>query len=208
MMQDSDLQIIRKIQQGEVNNFREIVDSYKYKAFSLVSKIIKNREEAEDTLQDAFLKLFRAIVDKQFEEKSRFSTYLYSVVYNTAVDHYRKYYNKKFNITSIDINESAYHEGDELTRNFNEYKAFQVNERKAEEREVKTIVKKYLNSIPEHYSVILNMFFINELSHDEISNILKLPIGTIKNRIFRAKEKLKEILLRAYKEEELLEYIV
>ena len=59
----------------------------------------------------------------------------------------------------------------------------------------------------EHYSVILTMFYVNELSHKEISEILSLPLGTIKNRIFRAKEKLKEVLLRKYPTEELLEYI-
>jgi len=71
----------------------------------------------------------------------------------------------------------------------------------------KKIINDYINSIPEQYSVILNMFFLNDLSHEEISQILKIPVGTVKNRIFRAKEKLKELLFRTFKKEELLDYI-
>lgn len=80
-------------------------------------------------------------------------------------------------------------------------------EKVIEQGEVKKIINDYINSIPEQYSVILNMFFLNDLSHEEISQILKIPVGTVKNRIFRAKEKLKDLLFRAFKREELLDYI-
>jgi RNA polymerase sigma-70 factor (ECF subfamily) len=80
-------------------------------------------------------------------------------------------------------------------------------EKVIEKGEVKKIINDYINSIPEQYSVILNMFFLNDLSHEEISQILKIPVGTVKNRIFRAKEKLKELLFRTFKKEELLDYI-
>ena len=69
------------------------------------------------------------------------------------------------------------------------------------------IINDYINSIPEQYSIILTMFYINDLSHDEIAGILKLPLGTVKNRIFRAKNKLKEIILKKYSEEEILQYV-
>ena len=215
-MQDSDNEIIKKIQSGDTESFREIVGRYKDRAFSLSLKILKNRYEAEDCLQDAFLKLYKSIIEKKYESKSKFSTYFYSIVFNTAVDYYRKYRAKNFNITSIDVTNANYRDGDELTRYFNESEIddrlyiedLNLNtEKNVLSAEIQKIVNKYVASIPEHYSVILTMFYVNELSHNEISEILSLPLGTIKNRIFRAKEKLKEVLLRKYPSEELLEYI-
>lgn len=206
--------IIKRIQNGESQLFAEISNAYKDKAFSLTMKILKNREEAEDSLQDAFMKLYRAIMNGSYEAKSKFSTYFYSIVYNSAVDLYRKYNVRSFNVTSIEINDSNYNEGDELSSNLEaKINKSEVNideystENKVTESEIKSIINQYINAIPEQYSVILNMFFLNDLSHEEISVILKIPVGTVKNRIFRAKEKMKELLFRHFNKEELLEYI-
>ena len=68
------LDIIRRIQKGETNLFVEVVDAYKDKAFSLTLKILKNREEAEDSLQEAFLRLYKAIMNNSYEAKAKFST--------------------------------------------------------------------------------------------------------------------------------------
>jgi RNA polymerase sigma-70 factor (ECF subfamily) len=214
--QDKDIETIKRIQSGDINAFGDIVERYKDSAYSLTLKIIRNKDEAEDTLQDAFIKLFKAIVEKKYETKAKFSTYFYTIVYNTAVDYYRKYTSKRFNITSIDITDANFKEGDELLRGFQETKiddsvAIEDSQlspdKNAAGNEINNIIYKYINSIPEHYSVILNMFYINQLSHYEIAEILKIPEGTVKNRIFRAKEKLKTLLLLNYSEEELLEYI-
>ena len=208
------LDIIKRIQNGESQLFSEIANDYKDKAFSLTMKILKNREEAEDSLQDAFMKLYRAIMNGNYEAKSKFSTYFYSIVYNSAVDLYRKYNVRSFNVTSIEINDSNYNEGDELSFNFetkidkNEVNTAEYStDKRVTESEIKNIINQYINAIPEQYSVILNMFFLNDLSHEEISGILKIPVGTVKNRIFRAKEKMKELLFRHFNKEELLEYI-
>ena len=211
-----DINVVKKIQSGNINAFGDIVELYKDRAFSLTLKIIRNREEAEDSLQEAFIKLYNAIKNKQYESKSKFSTYFYTIVYNTAVDYYRKFTSKRFNITSIDVTDSSYREGDELVKGFYEIKTDKENviddrnlniDKNIEGNEIFTIINKYINCIPEHYSVILNMYYINQLSHNEISEILNLPEGTVKNRIFRAKGKLKELLLSKYTEEELMEYI-
>jgi len=162
------------------------------------------------------MKIFSAIMSGSFEEKSKFSTYIYSIVYNTAVDYYKKNKKKIFNIVSIDVNNSNYKIGDELTLNFDDNivenllysSGSEFNpDQKLMQQEISLIISEYLKNIPEHYSVILNMFYINELTYEEISKILNLPLGTIKNRIFRAKEKLKELLLKHITADELLEYV-
>jgi RNA polymerase sigma-70 factor (ECF subfamily) len=80
-------------------------------------------------------------------------------------------------------------------------------DKKALDNEVQSFVRRFLEEIPEKYSVILTLFFINDLSHEEISETLELPLGTVKNRIFRAKEKLKEIMLDKFPVEEILEFV-
>lgn len=215
-MPESYSEIIENIKKGDTSSFGIIADELKDKAFSLIMKILKNKEEAEDTLQEAFMKLYRAITENQFEERSKLSTYFYSIVYNTAIDNYKKLKSQRFSIVSIDVEDSNFEEGDDLLKKYYEQ---DIEKNIYEERheistdkklsvdEIKHIIQKYINNIPVQYSVILTMFYINDLSHEEISDILKLPIGTVKNRIFRAKAKLKEIILKKYSEEEILQYV-
>lgn len=209
-------EIIEKVKSGDSSSFRIIADEFKDKAFSLIMKILKNREESEDALQEAFLKLYKAISENKFEDRAKLSTYFYRIVYNTAVDHFKKLKARRFSIVSIDIDDAEFSEGDDLLKKYYE-KDIDKNvyedqheistDKKISVNEIQKIIGIYISAIPEQYSVILTMFYINDLSHDEISDILKLPLGTVKNRIFRAKANLKEIILKKYPEKEILEYV-
>ena len=214
-MNDLEINLIKRIQSGDVNAFEDIVIKYKDKAMSLAMRILRNDEDAEDTIQEAFIKTFRAIVDKQFEERSKFSTYFYRIVYNSAIDFYKKHKSKTYSLISIDEKRTD-DDGNvtdiydfEMNIDRNKYyisSAFDVD-KKAVENEIQGIVNKYLEQIPEKYATILTLFYINDLSHEEISQTLNLPLGTVKNRIFRAKDKLKNILTSHYNEDELLEFV-
>ena len=202
--------ISENIKNGDTSEFSDIVREFSGKAFALTLRILGNKEDAEDSLQEAFMRLYRAIVSGQFEERSKLSTYFYTIVYNTAVDHYKKIKAKRFSIISIDVEGDNYEEGDDLNKSYSESHhstGSSYSDKATGENEVSKIIRNYITSLPEQYSVILTMFYINDLSHEEISNILKLPIGTVKNRIFRAKSKLREIILKKYSEEEILQYV-
>lgn len=215
-MHQSYSEIIENIKKGDTSSFKIIADELKDKAFSLTMKILKNKEEAEDSLQESFMKLYKSIIGNQFEERSKLSTYFYTIVYNTAIDNYKKLKAQRFSIVSIDVEDSNFEEGDDLLKKYYEKEIIRdvyeerheiSTEKKLSENEIQNLIQNYIDSIPEQYSVILNMFYINDLSHDEISGILKLPTGTVKNRIFRAKSKLKEIILKKYSEKEILQYV-
>lgn len=215
-MFDLELNIIKRIKSGDVNSFEQIVEKYKDKALTLTMRILKNKEDAEDSLQEAYIKTFRAIAENQFEERAKFSTYFYRIVYNTAIDNYKKLKSRTYNLLRIDegsSNQSDAEIGD--ITNF-EMKVDSVKydmgsgyrtDKKALDNEVQDFVGRYLAEIPEKYSVILTLFFINDFSHEEISEMLNLPLGTVKNRIFRAKDKLKDIMMRNYPVEEILQFI-
>ena len=215
-MNDLELNIIKKIQSGNIEEFSEIVNRYKEKAMTLAMRILKNTEDAEDALQEAFIKTFRAISDKQFEERSKFSTYFYRIVYNTAIDFYKKHRSKTFNLINIDSSrtndegEATGIENFEMNIDSSGYSQSSVfdTEKRTLDGDMQQLVNRYLEEIPEKYSTILTLFYINDLSHEEIAETLKLPLGTVKNRIFRAKDKLKEILVKRYSEEEILEMIL
>ena len=212
----SETEIINKLVRGDEAAFRDFIEEFKDKGYSLTLKILKNPDEAEDSLQDAFIKFYRALIHNQFQGKSKLSTYSYTIVYNTALDHYKKKRKVSFSMISIDVNDSNFKDGDELTPAFRQSEidrnvlpeSVDANTDKViSASEIQGIINDYIENIPEQYSVILNMFYINELSHKEICDILSLPLGTVKNRIFRAKEKIKELILRRYTEDEILQYI-
>lgn len=215
-MNDLEINIINRIKNGDTNSFEQIVEKYKEKAFTLTLRILKNRDDAEDSLQEAFIKTFRAIVDNQFEERSRFSTYLYRIVYNTALDYYKRHKSRNFNLLSIDENFNNPDSDDGADFGDFEMKIdtetfgsgnFSKTDKRAFDNELQGFVNKFLAMVPEKYSVILTLFYINDLSHEEISQVLKLPLGTVKNRIFRAKEKMKEMITKKYSYETIMELI-
>lgn len=183
-MYDPDIYIINRIQDGDSKAFEELVNKYKDRAMTLAFNILRKQQDAEDCLQDAFIKTFKSIVRKQFGKRSKFSTYFYRIVYNTALDYYKRLKQRRLeDDEGIDFEPVHFSDG---------------TEKKASDSELQNLVNTYLEQIPEIYSVILTMFYINDLSHEDISGLLKLPIGTVKNRIFRAKEKLKEVILSKY----------
>ena len=216
-MNDLELNIIKRIKGGDINSFEQIVEKYKDKALTLTMRILKNREDAEDSLQESFVKTFKAIVENRFEQRAKFSTYFYRIVYNTALDNYKKLKSRTYNLLRIEDTPGS----DDAEKGPGDISNFEMKidkvkydqgsgyrtDKKALDSEVQIFVKKFLEEIPEKYSVVLTLFFINDLSHEEISETLNLPLGTVKNRIFRAKEKLKEIMTKSYPVEEILEFI-
>jgi RNA polymerase sigma-70 factor (ECF subfamily) len=212
-MYDLEINIIKKIQSGDANAFEQIVDKFKDKALTLSMRILKNREDAEDSLQEAFVKTFRAITDKQFEERSKFSTYFYRIVYNTALDYYKKHKLRNYNLLKIDEPSRIGNDDEKILDNFElnideanyEVSGAFITEKRTLDGEMQLMVDCFLEQIPEKYATILTLFYINDLTHEEIAQTLRLPIGTVKNRIFRAKDKLKEVMLKKNTEEDIME---
>ena len=210
-----DTNLINRIRNGDLKSFEEIVNRYKDKALTLTMRILKNREDSEDALQDAFVKTYRAIMDKQFEERSKFSTYFYRIVYNTAIDYYKKNKTRDFNLISIDEKTNTYSDNEKAMDTFDmkiDKRHYQtggafVADKMTLDNQTQDIVNSFLDQIPRKYSAILTLFYVNNLSHEEISKSLGLPLGTVKNRIFRAKDKLKEVMLSNFNEDEIMELI-
>lgn len=174
--------IIDKVKKGDISAFNVLVEEYKNMAFTLALKLMKSREDAEEVTQDAFLKAYKKI--DQFEGKSKFSTWLYTIVYHTALTRLRK---KKIPIDGSALgneeNLVAYSESD------NEWRRLQRQERS-------TYIQLAMDQLSPEDKVVITLFYMNENSLQEICEITGWELSNVKVRLFRARKRLLKALER------------
>jgi RNA polymerase sigma-70 factor (ECF subfamily) len=175
----TDEELIARIVRGESRVYGVIVDRHKDRAMTLAVRLLRNREEAEEALQDAFVRAFRAI--ETFDGRSRFATWLYRIVYNTCLTRLNRLQaaGRIFAEADGEIEISSYETPDVALLRTEQYQ--QVNGAIA--------------ALPEHFATVLTLFYVQEMSYDEIVEITGMPLGTVKTHLFRARTALKKSLL-------------
>jgi RNA polymerase sigma-70 factor (ECF subfamily) len=166
---------IDKVLQGNTSSYNYLVNNYKDMVYTIAIKIVRNREDAEEVAQDSFIKAFQKL--NSFKGESKFSTWLYTIVYRTAITKIRK---KTIEITDIDDFVMENHSVD--------FSFPQMDLLKAEEQ--KKYVKYAIDSLPELDALLITLFYLNENTFDEIIEITGLTKTNIKVRLFRARKKL------------------
>ena len=168
--------IIARVQQGDLSAFNILIEEHKGMAFTLALKILKSREDAEEVAQDSFLKAYKNI--HKSEGKSKFSTWLYTIVYNTAISKLRK---KKLTVEN----------SDELSEfNMNNYSESDEEWRKLQREERSTYIKKALDALKEEDAIVITLFYLNENSLQEICKITNWEISNVKVKLHRARKRL------------------
>ena len=171
--------VIDKIRNGDARSFRYLVDKYKVFVFNISLKILKNREEAEESAQDSFMKAFKSI--KEFRKESRFSTWLYRVAFNNAIARTRK---KMLATESIDAPEGEFKAVSEV--------AGAIEALSQGERSV--FVKKAMDMLSEEESILINLYYWQDNSMAEVSTVTGLYENLVKVKIHRARQKLQRNL--------------
>jgi RNA polymerase sigma-70 factor (ECF subfamily) len=166
--------IVAQIVSGQKELFRLLVNRYEQAVYGMGLSFFRNPEDASDFTQDVFLKVFRSLF--RFEGRSRFSTWLYKVAYNTAVNGITR--KKEYHSLAED---NAVIDGD-------------TPERKILRSAVKEAVLNAVTELPERYRICVDLFFFYERSYQEIEAITGFPVNTIKSHVFRAKKLLRERL--------------
>lgn len=184
-MHDQDYDVIQRVLGGEKKAYAELIERHKDKALTLAVKILRNREDAEEALQDAFVRAFNAL--PRFEWKSSFSTWFYRIVYNVCVSGLSKR-DKKQRVSIDDDDES----GSVLELATEDAPP----DLALESLELNTIVQEEIDKLPDAYGPTFTLFFIQEMSYDEIVEVTGLPLGTVKARLFRARMMLRNALVR------------
>ncbi len=188
-MKTTDSEIIQRVIEGDQRAYAELVDRHKDKAMTLAVRMLKNRSEAEEALQDAFVRAYRAL--PSFEKKSSFSTWFYRIVFNVCSSVLNKRGSNNF--LSIDGEND-----DEIKIEIQS--ADDEPDVELESKEFSEIVRSEISTMEESYASILTMFFLQEMSYEEIISVTGLPLGTVKNRLFRARIQLRSAVLRHFSE--------
>ncbi len=188
----SDHEIISRVLSGNTRSFADLVERHKDKAMTIAMRMLRNREEAEEAVQDAFVRAFNAL--GQFEKRSTFSTWLYRILFNVCSTILSK---RGEPLQSISSDKSEEEWGDEIP-DFSE-----IPDSIVEGKEFRQQVLDALNELPPLYSGIATMFYLDDLSYEEIVTITGSPLGTVKARLFRARAMLRDGIIRRIGTEEL-----
>ena len=175
----NDEEISLLVQNGNQDAFAEIISRYTDKLNRYLYKFLSNSEDVEDLLQDIFIKCFVNI--KSFDTDQRFSPWIYRIAHNEAINLIKK--NSKIPF-SFDIFDE--------TLSFIHPKAKENSEDEAERKIIKSHLDEILNDIDKKYKEIIVLYFYEDLSYKDISDILKIPISLVGVRIQRGKEQVKK----------------
>ncbi len=174
-MNKNDQYYIERVLKGDTASFSYLVNQYKNIVFNIVLRISKNKEDAEELVQDTFLKAFQKL--NTFKSKSKFSTWLYRIAYNLAISKSRKKVIKTERFDDY-INEIIDYESI-----FNELEHTELKERQK-------LIKTAIEELPEMDALLITLFYLNNLTIDEIYEITGLNKSNIKVRLYRARKKL------------------
>jgi len=177
-----DLYYIGEVLEGKTIAFSYLVDKHKDKAFNLAFRICGNREEAEEVAQDAFLKAYRSL--KDFRKKSSFATWLYRIVYNTAISLVRT---RKNRVLSVE----------EFPADAVDFLGFSTTEEEAADDYRNSLINFALQKISEEERGLVTLYYYNELDTEELSKITGISRSNIKVKLFRARQKMAEIIKKA-----------
>jgi RNA polymerase sigma-70 factor (ECF subfamily) len=178
----SDLDLVQRVKNGDKEAFNLLVLKYQRKVGRLVRRLVSNSDEADDVVQDAFIKAYRAL--PQFRGDSAFYTWLYRIAVNTAKNHLVSRGKRPISLS-------------ELTSNDGDEESFEVpvvtidnNTPEAElmSRQIAEAVNRAVSALPEELQTALSLREIDGLSYEEIAEAMNCPIGTVRSRIFRARE--------------------
>ena len=172
MTKHSDIHIIEEVISGNTSAYRQLVESHQNNVYNIVYRIVQNTEDAEEISQDVFVKVFNAL--NTFQEKSKFSTWLYRVAYNAAISHYRK---KKViqmpindEVLEIEVENSFFDDFEDIEALKHEY--------------LPVAIEKLTNQD----QLLISMYYQQDLSINEISEITGTSKSNTKIKLFRARK--------------------
>jgi RNA polymerase sigma-70 factor (ECF subfamily) len=185
----TDLALVAQVQQGDKKAFDILVARYQHRIIKLVSRFVRDRDEAMDVAQDAFIKAYRALPG--FRGDSAFYTWLYRIAINTAKNHLASLSRRprEAEVTDADGEEIGV---EELQRDD------ETPEKTLQVEQMKKIIFETIESLPPDLRTAILLREMDGLSYEEIAQAMSCPVGTVRSRIFRAREvidgKLKPLL--------------
>ncbi len=180
-----DPKLVRRCLRGDRKAFETIVRKYQQSMLNYVSRMVREREMALDVSQEVFLRAYASL--PSYRPEYKFSTWLFRIASNYLIDHWRK---KKIAVISLDQPLDEEEDGCYL----------QVADETAsivldlERKELRVKLERAMDRLPVHLKELFVWRHVTGMSYEEMADIKKLPVGTVKNRVFQAKEMMRELL--------------
>jgi RNA polymerase sigma-70 factor (ECF subfamily) len=183
---DLDRQLVERAQRGDKHAFELLVSKYQRRLSRLLSRFIRDAAEVEDVVQEAFIKAYRAL--PSFRGDSAFYTWLYRIGINTAKNYLVAMGRRAPTVTGFDSEEAEGFDGGEQLRDINTPENVMMS------KQIAATVNETMERLPEELRTAITLREIEDLSYEEIATIMNCPIGTVRSRIFRAREAIAEKL--------------
>ncbi len=177
--QDSDQQLVQRVQKGDKQAFDLLVLKYQHKIMSLISRYINDHSEVQDVAQEAFIKAYRAL--KNFRGDSQFYTWLYRIAVNTAKN-YLVSQGRRPPAQDVDVSDAEHY------AHATSLKDIATPEQILARDELNTVVFAAMEKLPEELRTAIRLRELEGLSYEDIGEVMQCPIGTVRSRIFRARE--------------------
>lgn len=179
----SDEAIVKRVQQGDVGAYNILVIKYQHKVAQIISKFVGNSADVNDVAQEAFIKAYKAI--NNFRGESSFYTWLYRIVVNAAKT-YLESNSKRKNHIDVDSEEfqSIDSQGVLTSR--------ESPDKIIESQELQQVILSAMNELPEELRQAIMLREVEGMSYEDMADLLQIPIGTVRSRIFRARQFIEE----------------
>ena len=183
---EADAELLRAVIEGDTTAYRGLVEKYQGRVYSMVYGMLRNREDARDVTQEAFVKGFRNL--QSFRLESSFYTWLYRIAMNLAIDHTRKKkrqaaagFDEGIAARDLDGAISELHHGDSPRKSL-------------ERKKLMSVIMDALEKLPADQKQVILLRELEGLSYKEISDIMEVPEGTVMSRLYYARKKLQKLL--------------
>lgn len=174
-----DADLVKRVQAGDTVAFDILVQKYQHKVINLVGRFVSDQAECQDIAQDAFIKAFRAI--GSFRGDSQFYTWLYRIATNTAKNHLASRARKSPNY-AVDVDDAEHYEGESGLKEYANPENLLLTD------EIKATIFRAIENLPDDLKSAITLREIDGLSYEEIAEVMDCPIGTVRSRIFRARD--------------------
>jgi RNA polymerase sigma-70 factor (ECF subfamily) len=183
---EADLALVNRVKQGEKAAFDLLVIKYQARIINLVSRFVRNQSDAQDVTQEAFIKAYRAMPN--FRGESAFYTWLYRIAVNTAKNWLAVQASRRPTEMDYDISEM------EQIDEGNALKDLGTPEHLLLTKEIQDTIIRAIEGLPEDLRMAITLRELEGLSYEEIAEVMGCPIGTVRSRIFRAREAIDKLL--------------
>ncbi|PWA11939.1 RNA polymerase subunit sigma-70 [Pueribacillus theae] len=169
---------IQEVLAGNKQAYAHIINKYKNQLYATILRMTKHPQDAQDLVQEAFIKVYQQL--GKYDETGKFSSWIYRVAINHCMDEFRK---KRYKVKQVEINE-----GHILHSNHPEV----IFLKKEKSRQLERL----LSSLPQEERMIILLRYVNELSYSDISELIDVPLSTVRNKLHRAKKKMRDAINR------------